>query len=56
MHAYLPHGHVCPSMKITLTSEVVVWDIFFDVIRFGGQITIIYLLWLLLAGWLFRGL
>lgn len=33
-----------------------VWDIFFDVIRFGGQITIIYLLWLLLAGWLFKGL
>lgn len=34
----------------------VVWDIFFDVIRFGGRIITIYLLWLLLAGWLFKGL
>lgn len=41
---------------LTFGILVVVWDIFFDVIRFGGQIITIYLLWLLLAGWLFKGL
>lgn len=49
--------HITLDMKLSLlTFGLIVWDIFFDVIRFGGQITIIYLLWLLLAGWLFKGL